>query len=156
MKLYTAYGSNLNVSQMTYRCPGATIYARGFIENYKIVFRGSKTGAYATIIPEKGSIVPVVVWEITSQDEQALDRYEGYPTFYYKKNIMVKLNPSESIETMAYIMFDEAKVGKPSLQYINTIADGYYDNNLDIQQLKNAIAYNKAEIEGSRTHHIAF
>ena len=36
------------------------------------------------IEPKAGASVPVAVWETTADDELALDRYEGYPTFYYK------------------------------------------------------------------------
>lgn len=33
-RLYVAYGSNLNIRQMKYRCPGAKLYGRGVIEDY--------------------------------------------------------------------------------------------------------------------------
>ena len=34
-------------------------------------------GAFAIIAPKEGAFVPVAVWEISKQNEQALDRYEG-------------------------------------------------------------------------------
>jgi hypothetical protein len=37
---------------MAYRCPDATIVGKGIVENYGLKYRGSKTGAYATIIIE--------------------------------------------------------------------------------------------------------
>ena len=40
-KLYVAYGSNLNLSQMAYRCPSARIYGAGQLNNWELVYRGS-------------------------------------------------------------------------------------------------------------------
>lgn len=38
-KLYVAYGSNLNLKQMAYRCPTATLVGTGVIENYELQFK---------------------------------------------------------------------------------------------------------------------
>ena len=35
-RLYVAYGSNLNIQQMTSRCPGAKLYGTGVIENFEL------------------------------------------------------------------------------------------------------------------------
>lgn len=50
MSLYVAYGSNLNVQQMSYRCPGATVAFTGYLINWKLLYRGSHTGSYAIIV----------------------------------------------------------------------------------------------------------
>ena len=91
MSLYVAYGSNLNVQQMSYRCPGATVAFTGYLINWKLLYRGSHTGSYATVKRQKGSRVPVAVWNIDSKNEKALDLYEGYPRFYKKRNVFVQL-----------------------------------------------------------------
>ena len=44
MKFYVAYGSNLNTIQMKRRCPHAKIYGVGKIKDYRLLFKGSKTG----------------------------------------------------------------------------------------------------------------
>ena len=87
-RYYIAYGSNLNIRQMRMRCPHARVIGTAVIKDYGLLFKGSRTGAYLTIEPKEGSEVPVAVWEVTESDEAALDRYEGYPVFYYKKNIL--------------------------------------------------------------------
>ena len=43
----------------------------------------------ATIEPCEGKSVPVLLWTVGKKDELALDRYEGYPTFYEKENISI-------------------------------------------------------------------
>ena len=41
-KLYVAYGSNLNLKQMAYRCPTATLVGTGVIDNYELQFKGMR------------------------------------------------------------------------------------------------------------------
>ena len=61
-KFYLAYGSNLNVKQMQFRCPDAVVAGTAVIPDYELLFKGSLTGAYLTIEPKQGSMVPVGVW----------------------------------------------------------------------------------------------
>ncbi len=82
-RLYVAFGSNLNLRQMKMRCPTAQVVGTATIKDYELLFKGSKTGAYLTIEPCEGGIVPVGIWEVTQEDERALDHYEGYPEIYY-------------------------------------------------------------------------
>ena len=102
-RLYVAYGSNLNIRQMKYRCPGAKLYGTGVIEDYELQFKGQPHGAFATIAPKEGASVPVAVWDISEKNEQALDRYEGYPSHYFKQNVPVQLD-GEEVNAMVYIM----------------------------------------------------
>ena len=92
-KFYLAYGSNLNVKQMQFRCPDARIVGTAEIPNYQLLFKGSKTGSYLTIEPKRGCTVPAAVWSVSERDELALDRYEGYPHFYYKTELELPLAP---------------------------------------------------------------
>lgn len=130
-KYYLAYGSNLNVSQMNWRCPTAKVMGTAVIEDYELLFKGSKTGSYLTIEPKTGSRVPVVAWSVEETDELALDRYEGYPTFYYKKDFTL---PIKGIRTgkvrerraFAYIMHEDRPIGIPSKHYLETCLVGYH------------------------------
>ena len=72
--LYFAYGSNLDLEQMAQRCPDAEIVGPVRLENYELRFRGS---GFATVAPKKGSTVYGLVWKLTPNCEQSLDRYEG-------------------------------------------------------------------------------
>ena len=146
MKLYVAYGSNLNIEQMAHRCPDAQIVGSGAIPGYALKYRGSKTGAYATIVPKRGGRVPVVVWKISHNDESALGVYEGFPRFYYKKRMHVYLDGyCKGIYAMAYVMNDRAKPGTPSNYYISTIMMGYQENGLDIEVLYKSLEDNERE-----------
>ena len=81
-RLYIAYGSNLNLLQMAFRCPTAEIAGKSELKGYELLFRGGRKGAVATVEPRDGGSVPVLLWKIREADEEALDRYEGYPHFY--------------------------------------------------------------------------
>ena len=48
-KYYIAYGSNLNVRQMKFRCPTAKVVGTSVIKGYELLYKGSKTGSYLTI-----------------------------------------------------------------------------------------------------------
>lgn len=137
-KLYIAYGSNLHRPQMARRCPEATVIGVSRIPNYTIRFRGS---GVATIEPRKGSNVPVVVWEISRNDEQNLDYYEGFPFLYTKQDFKIELN-EETVTAMAYVMTPGRKLARPPVAYFNTILYGYEDFGFEVEILKKA-ALNK-------------
>lgn len=129
-RYYIAYGSNLNIGQMQMRCPGARVIGTSVIEGYELLFKGSLTGAYLTIEPKEGSTVPVAVWEVTKPDEAALDRYEGFPIFYYKKEMMLDIRGIRTgkigrRKCFVYIMHEERKIGVPSPSYVGTCLQGY-------------------------------
>ena len=106
-KIYIAYGSNMDLEQMKYRCPNAKMKGTGVLENWRLMFKGSLTGSYATIEEEEWQNVPVVYFTITKSDEENLDYYEGYPILYYKREVKIKTNKGY-IEGMVYIM-DESR-----------------------------------------------
>lgn len=146
-KLYIAYGSNLNLAQMTSRCPSASIYAKGILNNWELIYRGHKMNAHATIRRKKNSFIPVLVWDIQPKDEARLDLYEGFPRYYFKQNIMVEINKTKK-KAMVYIMDLHQLPGIPSQQYINTIKQGYIDNSFDIKILENSLELNSTECNG--------
>ncbi|CDM68553.1 hypothetical protein CM240_1394 [Clostridium bornimense] len=136
-KLYLAYGSNLNLEQMSNRCPTAKVVETSQIDNHRLLFRGAHAGAVATIEPFKGDSVPVLVWEITPADEAALDRYEGWPFLYRKETVKVKLN-GKTVKAMVYIMNDGRPLGQPSCYYYSTILEGYKSAGFDVDILRKA------------------
>jgi hypothetical protein len=129
-RYYIAYGSNLNVPQMRMRCPHASILGTASLNGWELLFKGSKTGSYLTIERNENGSVPVVIWEVTEKDEKALDRYEGFPTFYYKQEIKVRYKGirtglRRTATAFAYIMHEERPIGIPSNYYMRTCLEGY-------------------------------
>ena len=143
-RYYLAYGSNLNLTQMRWRCPDARVLGTAEIADYGLLFKGSKTGSYLTIEPKAGANVPVAVWETTAGDELALDRYEGYPTFYYKAEMTLPITGIKSgkvreRKVYVYIMHEERQIGMPSLRYVQTCLEGYRAFQFDENILYDAI-----------------
>lgn len=136
-KIYAAYGSNMNILQMRNRCPAAEKICTGILKDYQLEFRG---GGVATIIPEKGSEVPIVLWYITRGCEKLLDIYEGFPRLYVKDNIQVE-SEIGSVTAMAYVMANDYSkfISKPGLSYYNIIKEGYLQNHIDLDPLENAL-----------------
>ena len=48
-KLYVAYGSNMNITQMRHRCRTAVAVAVGEVKDYRLRFYGRYGSAVATI-----------------------------------------------------------------------------------------------------------
>lgn len=138
-KLYIAYGSNLNLKQMKYRCPTAKLLGIGVVENYELQFKGMPHCSYATIAPCVGKSVPVALWELQPRDEKLLDRYEGYPSHYFKQDLPVKLNNGSELTAMVYIMNLQQQFGLLSASYYDTVSQGYKDCGFDLKVLNEAV-----------------
>lgn len=151
-KYYLAYGSNLNMRQMSRRCPTAKPLGTATLEGWTLLFKGSKSGSYLTIEPKEGASVPVGVWEVSERDEGYLDVYEGYPNFYYKKELEVTftgiLTKRKRTRTaFVYIMHEDRPFGLPSKTYVDTCAQGYMDFDFDLTRLFQAITDSKEAMQ---------
>ena len=144
-RYYIAYSSNLNIRQMKFRCPTARIIGTATLPDYELLFKGSKTGSYLTVEPKKGKSVPVAVWETTEADEAALDRYEGFPTFYYKAEmelpiVGIRTGKVRKRKVYVYIMHEDRPLGTPSYHYVETCLEGYrafeFDENILFQAIE--------------------
>lgn len=127
----------------------------GKAERLGVAFQREQVGSYLTIEKKENAIVPVVIWEVDKTDEKALDRYEGYPTFYYKKDIKVqykgvRTGNRRTVTAFAYIMHEERQIAVPSLFYLNTCLEGYDTFYFDKQILLNAYHKSKELYENDR------
>lgn len=131
-QLYIAYGSNINLEQMAYRCPHSKVVGTSEIKNFELEFRG-----VATIVSKENASVPVLIWELDERDLPTLNRYEGYPRLYRQEKMNFELD-GQSYEGMAYLM-NHGEISPPSQQYYNTILQGYKENGLDESYLQKAL-----------------
>lgn len=137
-KNYIAYGSNLNKEQMQTRCPNSKIVGTSIIKNYRLLFKGSDNFSYLTIEKEDKCSLPVAIYSITKEDEIHLDEYEGFPSFYYKKEFSLEVD-GKQIEAFAYIMDERNHIAKPSQHYLETCLQGYKDFGFDRKFLDEAL-----------------
>lgn len=145
-RYYVAYGSNLCIERMEGRCPYAEIIGTSVIPGYRLLFKKSQTGFYATIEQDANCQVPVVVYKISEYDETLLNRYEGFPKHYYKKYFQLpvtRLNGKRMKERkncMAYVLHEDRLLGEPSMEYYSLLDAGYWDWNFDDAILEKALA----------------
>jgi len=124
MKLYFAYGANLNLAGMKFRCPNAQPIKKLILQNWELGFSG-----VATIRPKPGSHVHGALWLLTKKCEDSLDVFEGYPSLYRK----IWLEQG-GVDFMAYIM-NRTDSRKPSQGYLDTISEGYREWRLPVTNL---------------------
>ena len=138
---YLAYGSNLNLKQMKYRCKTAIPIGTTILHDYRLVYKGSCDKlSYLTIEKNEGSYVPLGIYEITSLDKLPLDIYEGYPNLYHKEYVDIKID-GKIEKALIYIMNDEFNYYTPSNKYIETCIQGYKDFGFDKKLLNEALKY---------------
>ena len=130
--LYFAYGSNLHHFQMKRRCKDSIFLKKIKLKNFRLTFR-SKYRA-ADIEPQKNSIVPGGLFEISKSDEKKLDIYEDYPVLYKKYYFFYNKK-----KVMTYTMVKKSLFMYPTERYLNVVKNGYKDLNLDLKYLKKAL-----------------
>lgn len=153
-KLYFAYGSNMDLNQMAFRCPDAEVLETVRLEGYRLAFcsNGGNRGV-ATILPDPDSHVDGVLWEISPEDERNLNFYEGFPRLYGKPTLTVVNRLGKEVEAMAYVMNAPYKdrPAVPSASYLRGILRGCQQNGIDTRPVlaANLDALEHTDLEGN-------
>lgn len=138
-RYYLAYGSNLNLEQMKYRCPTANPISKVNLKGYRLVYKGLVDNfAYLTIEKYEGSEVPLGLFEVSYLDILSLDNYEGYPNLYSKFYISIQVE-GKNKKALIYIMNKGYDYCIPSKNYVTTCLQGYNDFGFDIDILNQAL-----------------
>lgn len=128
-RLYFAYGANMALESMKWRCPQAVPIAPLYLRDWRLVFC-----QHATIEPSKGSVVPGCLWNITHECEQNLDDFEGFPHYYTKMWL-----EQDGDTFMAYDMNPPLSYSAPAPSYVDQLQAGYYDWQLNNEYLDEAL-----------------
>jgi gamma-glutamylcyclotransferase len=95
-RLYFAYGSNLSLLQMASRCPTSTYHSFGVLRGYRWII-GDR--GYANVVKTKDEhVVYGMLYTLEPEDETLLDRAEGVPHAYFKRELDVELISKDSDE----------------------------------------------------------
>jgi len=137
-RVFAAYGVGLNRSEMVKHCPTAKPIGSTELKNFRLAFHGGNACAVATIEKAKGGSVPALLWEITPQDEVALDRWIGVPDSYRKDTVKVRLNGA-AMDALVYILNGNKPPNRPSAFYYSSLLEGYKAAGFDTDILKTAI-----------------
>lgn len=122
MSLYAAYASNLDPAQMVHRCPHSPQRGTGWLVGWRLTFGGgdlSPQGALATIVEDPESQVFVTLYDLSEQDEPALDAWER-PAY---TRLKVRVHTLEGEELAWLYVLNSYEGGLPSALYLGLIAD---------------------------------
>ena len=122
--LYFAYGSNLNMQQMSSRCPSAKFVGLSSLKNfeYYIDDRG-----VASLRPKVGATTNGILWDIREPDDwQKLDDCEGVRYNTYRRHYVQDEDLAGDQRCAVYIS-TTATSGKPRAGYQEKIVNAVYD-----------------------------
>jgi gamma-glutamylcyclotransferase (GGCT)/AIG2-like uncharacterized protein YtfP len=134
-KIYMfSYGMNTNAQQMAIRCPRSISLGSAILDGYRFRFAN-----HADVVPDPGSTVAGVLWEITLDCLVNLDLLEGYPYYYDRKMVEVSCD-GKKFECLVYTMQPGNADAPPSHTYLQLITEGYLQYGIDGKQLTDALA----------------
>ena len=137
-RVFAAYSVGLNRAEMAKHCPTAKPIGTTELKNCNLSFHGGNACALATIKKLKGGSVPALLWEITPQEEAALDRWIGAPEQYRKEMVKVRWNGT-AMDVLVYILIGHKPQNKPSAFYYSTLLEGYKAAGFATEILKAAV-----------------
>ena len=126
---YFAYGSNTNLKQMAERCPNAVCLGNAYIDGYAFRWRD-----YADIEISEDDYVIGVLWEINDFHLSCLDYYEGFPRLYTRQKVVIN-HLNEKLLGWTYLMVNQNVEIQPNSKYMESVYDGYKQNDLSEDQL---------------------
>lgn len=122
---YFAYGSNLDEIQLCQRCPGAAAEASGALVNFCLAFTAYSAGwgaGVADVVACRGSRVWGVVFNITDDDLESLDRFEGYPQ-QYGRFVSQIVTAQGILDAWVYAVNRKQEFVAPSGRYLDIIRE---------------------------------
>lgn len=122
--LYFAYGSNLSTSQMETRCPGSYVVGPAQLAGYRLTFDHSSRmwgGGVADIVPDPQSEVWGLLYALTQEDIERLDRFEGYPSLYRREIVRVADAGGARRDAWSYMVARSEGAVPPSTRYLNVL-----------------------------------
>jgi|SRR6267154_1557056 len=130
--LYFAYGSNMDEQRVkaANRCPNARFIFNAVLPGNRLVFtRGGEPGnCAADAVPEPGSLVWGVVYDITDSDRRQLDSLEGVAIRAYRpKEVLVHPHGDmeQRVMVLTYSASDPADIQRaPSREYLDYLLRG--------------------------------
>ena len=146
--LYFAYGSNLLQSQMQVRCPSAQFRATARVDGYQLCFpmisfnRGGM--GVASIRRDKSAYVEGVIYKVTQDDFERLDRYEGEGTKYRRGKI--KIPGLDEVWTY-FSRLDDGHHYPPSEEYLKAVVQGATEHGLSEEYIQTLYAVRDIEEE---------
>jgi len=139
--LYFAYGSNLDGAQMRRRCPSARLVGAAILDGYRLGFAGQSAawgGGVATVVRDPEGRVPGLVWALSADDLDRLDRCEGHPRAYRRRRLLVDTGAARRRRVHVYVK-DDAEQALPTEAYFGVLWRAYHRHGFDAYPLAMAL-----------------
>ena len=117
MQPYFGYGSNMDAAQMRDRCPAAQLVGIAVLQDHKLLITED---GYATIVADQGGRVMGALWNLTAQDERALDDYEGIASGLYRRQFARVDSGGSQVEALIYVAAS-TRPGRPRPGYLELV-----------------------------------
>jgi AIG2-like family len=121
--MYAAYGSNLDPARMSERCPHSPLQGTGWLLGWRLTFGGEDhgwDGALATVVEDPSGQVFVALYDVTPEDSDALDAWEGVEIGLYR-TIRVRVQTLSGEQTARIYVLDAYEGGLPSASYLGVL-----------------------------------
>jgi len=122
--LYAAYGTNMDPTMMSERCPHSPLQGTGWLQGWRLTFGGEEygwDGSLATIVEDATQQVFVALYDVTDDDVAQLDSWESVATgLYLKTRVRVATMVGEPV-AWTYVL-DAYEGGLPSASYLGVLA----------------------------------
>ncbi len=125
MTLYAAYGANLDPALMGLLAPHSPQRGTGWLSGWRLTFGGEEhgwEGPLTTVVEDPGHQVFVALYDVSKEDESALDGWEGSAIGIYRK-IKVRIATMEADVAAWLYVVDGYEGGMPSARVLFQIAD---------------------------------
>jgi gamma-glutamylcyclotransferase len=137
--LYYAYGSNMSLSRLQRRVPAERLGV-GILRGYALRFHkpGETDGSAKCDIVHTGlcsDSVYGVVYSISSEAMEILDRYEGVGTEYTRLEVVVEMNNGQ-VSAFTYKAMGSDPSLKPYTWYRQHVLEGARENCLPLEYIR--------------------
>ena len=114
---YFAYGANMDREHMRRTAPAARSLGTARLAGHRIAI--GRAG-YGTVVPDPAGLVHGVLWDLTPEDEAALDHFEGVADGWYRKEIREVTGATGPVTAMLYLAADPTP-GRASPDYLRQV-----------------------------------
>lgn len=110
---------------MAARAPASPVFGSGWLHGWRLTFGGEDVGwdgALSTVVEDADGSVFVVLYDVSTVDESALDAWEGADLGLWRK-LRVRVRAAGGEHLAWLYVLDAYEGGLPSAHYLGVIAD---------------------------------
>lgn len=115
----------MHPEQMLQRCPHSPLSGTGWLHGWRLTFGGGDIGwegALATVAPDPDEKVFVVLYDVSNEDEERLDRWEGSELGIHRK-VRLRVDTADGPVLAWLYVLDAYEGGLPSARYLGVMAE---------------------------------